>query len=369
MRIGIVTTVLSNNYGGILQNYALQTVLKRFGHEVITLGYTTSVPLSSRILSLCKRLLLFISGKHVRIKGWPSKRQQAIINSNTQRFINRYIEELKMYKLREIAKYESNGFDAVVVGSDQVWRGTGKNILPLFLQGFNDTQIRISYAASFGIDKWQFDAQTTIAIRESLARFKAISVREVSAIKLIRENLDLEAKQVLDPTMLLCKEDYCSIIGPEMPKDQVMVYILDNSEFKSNVINLAANHFSYRVIEVMPKHYFGSYPCPVEDCVFPPVEEWLKGFRDSKFVVTDSFHGTVFSIIFNKPFVTINNAVRGSARFHSLLSLFGLERRLVSSIGQAKEIISEPIDFNKVNRIIESKREDALDFIKTNLPS
>ena len=367
MRIGIITTVLSNNYGGILQNYALQTALKRLNYEVTTLGYTVSIPLKIKALSICKRLLLFLSGKKVKIKGWPSKKQEAIINSNTDRFIKKYINEIKRYDIKDIAKYDSCGYDAIVVGSDQVWRGT-RNKLPMFLYGFTKTPILISYAASFGIDTWQFDAQTTSAIKDSLARFKAISVRESSAVTLIQQELGLKAQHVLDPTMLLNKEDYCSIIGTDIPKNQVMVYILDKSDFKTNVANLVANQFGYKKITVMSKYHFGEYPCPIEDCVFPPVEDWLKGFRDSKFVVTDSFHGTVFSIIFNKPFVTINNSARGSARFQSLLSMFGLESRLVSSVEQANKIICEPIDYNNVNRIIESKREEAFNFLKTHLP-
>ena len=120
----------------------------------------------------------------------------------------------------------------------------------------------------------------------------------------------------------------------------------------------------------MPKRSF-SEPGrkDINDCVFPPVEEWIKGFIDAEFVITDSFHGTVFSILFNKPFIAIANKRRGLARFESLLKLFGLSERLVLnySIIQLEKMISQEIEWDNVNRILKDEQNKALNFSVTSL--
>ena len=105
----------------------------------------------------------------------------------------------------------------------------------------------------------------------------------------------------------------------------------------------------------------------IQKCIFPPIEQWIKGFMDADFVVTDSFHGTVFSIIFNKPFVAIVNKERGAARFTSLLNMFGLSDRLVYSIDDIEKIYSKSIDYDHVNDVLRSKRIESLEFIYSNL--
>ena len=106
----------------------------------------------------------------------------------------------------------------------------------------------------------------------------------------------------------------------------------------------------------------------IEKCIYPPVEQWIKGFMDAHFVVTDSFHGCVFSILFNKPFIAISNSGRGKSRFLSLLSIFGLEERLIDNPGDCvPELIGSVINWESVNSILEEKRKESFHFLKTHL--
>jgi polysaccharide pyruvyl transferase WcaK-like protein len=103
-------------------------------------------------------------------------------------------------------------------------------------------------------------------------------------------------------------------------------------------------------------------------CIYPPVTNWIRGFMDAEFVNTDSFHGTVFSINFNKPFISIGNKKRGMTRFDSLLKMFGLENRLIDSTDKnVLEIIHEKIDFIRVNKILDNKRKEAKLYMKNAL--
>ena len=136
----------------------------------------------------------------------------------------------------------------------------------------------------------------------------------------------------------------------------MMVYVLDRSPEKQRMINQVAVVRGLKPFTVMPEGARG---------VFPPVTQWLRGFMDAEYVVTDSFHGVAFSIIFNKPFIAIGNEGRGLARFTSVLKKFGLEERLVLTENElTKAKIDAEIDFVKVNKIKKIEQEFAFKFLE-----
>jgi exopolysaccharide biosynthesis predicted pyruvyltransferase EpsI len=201
-----------------------------------------------------------------------------------------------------------------------------------------------SYAASFGLSDWQFDIERTEKLRKLVKKFRSVSVREKDAVELCRDNLNIEAKWVLDPTMLLSKEDYISLFKdkfPEKSEGNLMTYIFDSSEEKNYLIKLVETERKLNAFTVMAH----------ENEEFPAVEKWLKGFYDAKFVLTDSFHGMVFSIIFEKPFLVILNKKRGSSRFLSLLSALGLEDRLIEQVEDFDtQLLKKDIDYEKIRK-------------------
>lgn len=369
MKIAILTLPLHTNYGGILQAYALQTVLERMGNEVIVLGKNNhaQLPLWKMPLSYSKRILKkYVLGKkdsRVFHEQWYNK-TYPIISQNTQKFIDKYIHYLTPTSLNSI---NPKDFDAIVVGSDQIWRPKYySKIENAYLEFAENWDIkRIAYAASFGTDKWEYSLSQTEKCKGLVQKFNAVSVRESAAVNLCKEHFGINALHVLDPTMLLDKNDYINLFeAAKTPKSpgNLLVYILDKTTEKTELVNKIAKEkglLPFRVNSLVENHN-----TPLEKRIQPPIEQWLRGFYDADFVVTDSFHACVFSIIFGKPFIAYGNASRGLSRFNSLLKMFSLEDRLTidSNIRQLQDI-----DWNVIEKKLNHLRIESFNFLKDNL--
>lgn len=226
----------------------------------------------------------------------------------------------------------------------------------------------MAYAASFGTDHLSEYSKAEIGIAlECIKLFNAVSVREETGIRLCRDYLKTNAVHVLDPTMLLNKNDYLKLIEDEdrsCSQDILLTYILDRTPEKSIIIEKISNFLHLSPCENGPiKTFSNIVENNASECIYPSISKWLAGFRDAQFVVTDSFHGTVFSILFNKPFVAILNPERGSSRFVSLLSMLHLEDRLITSTGNIDKICRKEIDYKDVNRILSLKKQDSMHFL------
>ena len=374
MKIGILTHPLTNNYGCILQNYALHLVLRGMGHEPITMDYTMSMPYKTIFTSFVSRILKRIKGIHLPLRGWPTQKEQDIINQNTREFVKGHIAITKTVAIRNLDVFCNAGFDAIVVGSDQVWRGDRKYIEKFFLSDFQNMDIhKIAYAASFGVDCWSFSKKKTIECATLLKKFKGISVREDSALNLCKKNFGVDAEWVLDPTFLINREVYEQLVRAKYPQisscKKMMVYVLDKSNGKKNIVSQVSKSLQLTPNEVMAKEKFSKVGSKgLSDCIFPSVEEWLKGIMEADFVVTDSFHGTVFSIIFNKPFLTMTNNSRGNSRLISLLGSLRLMDRLVGEDEvNIENVIKSSINYEETNALLSSWKNDSIRFIEKGL--
>lgn len=351
MRIGIITQPLTTNYGGILQNFALQRVLNNLGHKAYTIDYGR--------LSWLSYLHNWVSFVRIAFRG--NSLETPIEYENKQRGFRQFIGKHIRTTVPRSGKIDwslvkSLRFDAIVVGSDQVWRPCyNYDIMAMFLKPIGGKIRKIAYAASFGTDVWEFSDSQTNECRELIKSFTGVSVREEDGVGMCKQHLDCEATWVLDPTLLLTKEDYQEVcIDVECKKPFVFAYILDESEKKVSEIKrfAAAKGLEYMIKSAGPK-------AEAKDTI----EEWLSYFRDAECVITDSFHGTVFSILFNKDFMVFGNDKRGNSRFNSLLGLFSLQNRLVASIPN----VWPAIDWNAVNSSHKSKREDSLNWLISKL--
>lgn len=380
MKIGILTQPLHSNYGGLLQNYALQQTLVRAGHEVETIDWGGGSGLHETLYRIKIRVLhTLFPNKYPQLKYRPNKKERAIIQRNTNHFINTYINHTEaMHSYEEFVKQASKGkYDAYVVGSDQCWRPCYNAFLPsMFLDFVQDKQVkRIAYAASLGTDKWEFTPQQTAVFVPLAKKFDMVSVREDSGVKLCKEHLGVDAVHVLDPTMLLTKEEYIQLIEKEKePKSNgtLFNYILDPDAKKSAFIQKVAKAKGLKAFQVLPKcqaeiRTKEDVKKRIEDCVFPGVTTWLRAFMEADMTIVDSFHGMVFSIIFNKPFWAIGNVSRGMSRFTSLLKMFHLEDRLLDADNLDDVDFSKPIDWTMVNGILEEKRRECKKLLLTNL--
>lgn len=364
MKIGILTQPLLGNYGGIVQNFALQHTLRRLGHDPYTVVYTNRITLSCWLemkFNYLKRRLLGRKG----LTPPPSYKEYMSVYNNLN-FILRNIAITPFMGRRDFAKNISKEcFEGYVVGSDQTMRplyNRGHRLYKMYLDFLdkNCTARKITYAASFGVDGWEYTKEQTEICRQLAQRFDAISVREASGVELCRRYLGVEAIHLLDPTMLLSSDDYRSVSqtsNVRLPEGDLLVaYILDMTPQKRQYIEELSKANNLK------PYYLGKR---TEDGTLPNVESWLAGFDNAKYVVTDSFHGTVFSIIFNRPFSTIGNKSRGLDRFYSLLEMFDLKERLVD-IDSPIELLSDP-DWEHVNELKSKWQELSIEFLKSNL--
>ena len=399
MKVGILTQPLTNNYGGLLQAYALQTTLERMGHEVVILNRRMPfvpdvandafVPTVIRMMKNCVKFL--IRKPLIKVYHELLSHQHIVANRLTEIFIVTYHHKSPDFSTTDsLAAYcRKQGFDAYIVGSDQCWRPLYSPCLPnYFLDFAKDWNVkRLSYAASFGVDHWEYSDDETRLCASLAQKFDAVSVREESGIALCKDYLGVDAVHVLDPTMLLDANDYNNLVEDFDPKifniapehrvkttidvkdKKLFCYVLNKNEQKKDFIQTVSRAKGLTPVECMPKDFRAQEvfeKCP-DDCTFPPVEIWLQSFRDSEMVIADSFHGTVFSIIYNKPFWVLGNPDRGMARFQSLLRMFGLEDRLVTPDKLATLDFDAPIDWNSVNARREALKQKSLDFLKENL--
>jgi len=362
MKIAILTQPLHNNYGGLLQAYALQKVLKGVGHDVWTVDIQFKRSLPGRLKGLIGRVIRrFILQQQIPVQ--PNENEKKIIAQHTSRFVKENIKTTeRISSVRQIHQLNKYEFDAYIVGSDQVWRPCYSPVSTFFLDFLNGNEKvkRIAYAASFGVDTWEFSPKLTERCKKLAPQFDAISVREDSGVTLCKEYLGVDATHVLDPTLLLEKEDYIALIEkdqtPAKP-NSLMVYVLDQTPEKTRIIEKVRNQLGLEINSVMPKKSYNKESREtIADCIYPSVTQWLRGFMDAEFVVTDSFHGTVFSIIFNKPFIVIGNESRGMSRFISLLKKLKVEDRLIFPNRLTEELITNPIDWDEVNSILDKKR-------------
>ena len=373
MKVGIVTLPLHTNYGGILQSYALKTAIESLGHEAIVFDQKnkTWFPTlwKAPFIYMKRGLLKAVKGSRGPevFKEYRIRREFPVVAAHLAPFVKGNISPKLLNGFSEINVGE---YDAFVVGSDQVWRpkyfvGDIENAFLAFTRGYDVK--RIAYAASFGTEDLEYEYTTLEECSKLLAEFDAVSVREASAVTMCSEWFDCDsAVNVADPVLLLTMKEYSAIAAGTSSrpcKGKVLSYILDKSPAKQVILNLVSRWTSRDVYDASVTPTDRNIPLP--NRVVPPMEEWLSCFEDAEYVVTDSFHGCVLSLIFHKPFLVIGNAHRGMARFLSLLETVGLENRLVQGIDPDDdgEYWLEPIDWDDVDERLKSFRDKSMDYL------
>lgn len=345
--IGLVGLWGNYNYGSALTYYALYRVLRAMGYSVLLIE-------------------------------WPEDSDMKPF-AFAQRF---EIEPYESYEIAPPARSREDMFrynamcDMIVHGSDQVMSSTilqGMQDNPL-LKWSNSQKRTIGCAFSFGHEKLEITKEKQEEIQVYLKRYDAISVRESSGTAIMKEMFGIVAQHVLDPVFWCDKTAYMHLAGRYL-KDKAYVlecfsYMLYPSEEKVRAVKHVADAMdcSFSIVgdgalQEMQDRY------EVKIQVGKSVEKWLADLMQSRFVVTDSFHGTCFAILFRKDFITIGNAQYGLARFTSLLEQLGLRERLVLN---AQEVIGntrllEPIDYDAVEQKLEPLREEALTWLRNAL--
>lgn len=358
MKIGILTVPYNNNYGGYLQSFALMSAIRKLGHDVILINRRPECD-----TSCFKHISGFIKHHILRDKTrlYNKKSMEKFYCLKGEKmipFVNKHISPKtdSLYRINDYINLKKYKLDAVIVGSDQVWRPQYvPNIYEYFLECIPNNIRKIAYAASFGSDKLEYNTDVLNHCKDLLNFYRAVSVREKSGKDLLERYFGYkQAKVVLDPTMLLHKDDYLNIIGKVPTSASVFAYILDRTEEKEEIILHLGELYNNSVFDIMKIPKYAPYYS---------IEEWLNGINRAKIVITDSYHGTVFSILFNKPFYVINNYKRGNSRITDLLSMFNLNDRLISSANDIPHN-NETIDWTNVNNRLSQLQNKSFDFLK-----
>lgn len=355
MNIAIITLYGDENYGNKLQNYALQEVIGSLGNKANTLIFSRSNNLFKKFLST------FIIHTNNGRKLKPLK--ELIRTHNFKTFSKKFLKTniIKGCEGRYNDILEEK-YDMFVVGSDQVWnplfwsRSNGLDDVCIYLLTFTKKR-KISYAASFGIT--DISDKSKNLIENELKKFTAISVRELSG-KSILENMGLNSEVVLDPTLLLSRDNWKKLESNLIPVHEkfIMIYFLGEMEksIKNMIIQYAKSN-NLKIIDIMDEKskYYVKGP-----------ELFIELIDKAEIVMTDSFHATVFSLIFHTKFAVFNRIHSNKSDMSSrIISLFNtLDLKLSLSDNSNLFIFTE---FGEVDYKLSKEKDNSLNFLKNNL--
>ena len=371
----IRTLPLSNgNYGGILQAYALQRVLVDLGLSPVT-DLSVSNPLPAWGRTLARLVVRRLPARCLRSRPAAEALDSVMADELAEplrEFVSEYIAGTELFSRRGVVDPTIlSGFTTLLVGSDQVWRRRYGDVRSFLFDFVGDRDVRlVSYAASFGQDHLEGYSRRLIRHTAALARrFDSISVRERSGVSICLQHWGIHAHQHVDPTLLLTRDHYASVgaRGADLSPG-CLTYVLDESAHGRACVDAVCDvtHLSETRLHRRPASYpqYRSAPAEYRRADVPT---WVRAFADARFVVTDSFHGTVFAILNNTPFVTIANPGRGSTRFDTLLDTVGLSDRLVTSTDDARAAAQREISWERVNEVLERARDDGLGYLRAAL--
>ena len=339
LKIGIITFHWGTNYGAVIQAYALQTYLSKLGHDVSIINYRPK---------RYKKTLLkcFLTP---RIWNYKSRIKEYLKEFKLKKFRSKYLNETILYKSQNGLKCNAPKLDVYICGSDQIWNptftigGEGKPTSTYFLNFGGSHVRRIAYAVSFGCKDYP-KAAAEIA-KKYISSFKAISVRENSGLEIVSKLGVNNAVKLADPTLLLKKKEYEVILKQKAKtRNNAFVYILRGENQVTKKIKAYLNR-NYAIES--PNSFFNQYS----------LEGWLGGIYNASIVLTNSFHGMVFALIFHVPFIVLPAKRKGSGmndRFNTLLSHLNLEHRMITEfeVDKLDKLIQEEIDWHKIDQLL-----------------
>ncbi len=366
MKVGLITLSCAFNYGAVLQTYALYSFLEENGFDAEVIDY---IP-ERYNLDSNNFVENFLDNTRIWKKSWVLKfiwkhTRYVDMKDNRKNFRDFVEKKMKLSKA-----YYSNGelekdipqVDIYITGSDQVWNSDflwrGIIDLPYYLAFTEENARRISYASSFG--KKSLSEVEAELVKKYLSRYEAISIRENSGVEIV-ENLGLEATEVVDPTLLMDEVFYERLI----PQKKLVVdkyILLFQINFNKDLYQVAkgiAKKNGMKLLVLIPDRV-QRYKCIFNSIILPRVEDWLWYIKNAEFIITDSFHGTIFSILMNKNFAT-SSVVGCNNRIYNLLQNVELVDRIMQEIScvEIDKILSRQINFVVVKQKIKSLQAES----------
>ena len=377
MKIGLLTILNVNNYGAELQAFALHNKLKQMGYDNEVINYLyyknpdfkkepESKPLiKTNFKNKLKDFVLKWLDKYSSLK-YPK-----IAKIRKQRFDDFHKEHTVVSKVYNSysALYKAQlEYDTFIVGSDQVWNpNNGTNIAPFFLTFAPKKAKKIAYASSFGVG--DVNQAFYPQYKEWLNNIDCLATRESDGVQIIKEVTGRDAVHVVDPTLLLSKKQWEKILVPyNSDKPYLLFFVFKKNAFAEDLAYEIQKQTGYQIIRVCKNEI------PLENDKnilnirdFGPAE-FLGLYQKASFVITTSFHGSIFSLIFEKPFYTITPASKNNnSRQQSLMELIGLEERLVKEGSEVDLTKWEAIDFDRVGKVLKNEIEKSENYLEQSL--
>lgn len=366
-RVGLVTSFRELNYGAELQAYALQSIINSLGYEcdIVWIKTFLSKHRDIRIRKVIMMLLKMLRHPSIIASTFNiyGKSFSEEYTDGSKRYFEEFVQnnlKVEYYTYSELKK-SAKKYYKYVCGSDQIWNANAVYVDPLYYLQFAPREKRVAYAPSFGGD--YVPDYNKKAIKKFLEGFDTISVREEAGKRICAELINKDVQVVLDPTLLLDKEQWIERFDLSKSEDEyILVYFLNKpNPILIDILNII-NPNKIKVIEIPYKHGLDEDFINVDA---GPIE-FLNLVYNAKYVITDSFHGTVFSIIFNKQFYTVKRDYgmkqEQSERLKSLLGMLNLKGHYITDKFEIDEI-----DYSGVNEIMNNERNKSLDYLRTEL--
>ncbi len=362
MKIACITFHNSSNYGAVLQTYALKEYMTSLGHEYQIINYSNPEKLKFDSIFGRNKDLNF-GGYLYKLISFP---YNAYVKKKFILFSNKYLNITRMYHTHEELKTLNGEYDYFICGSDQVWNASMVRYDSAYFLSFvyNKAQ-KFSYAASFG--------KNTIAEKDvnfyskMLSEIDRISVREKSGLNIVKKCSNKEAQVVLDPTLLLTSNQWGEIaVIPNVSKPYILAYVLRHDKVVQSFLDKLKKQTGMKVIYISR-----GFVSMLRDgaTAIPSPEEWVGLFLNASYVVTTSFHGTAFSVNFNKPFFSfIQGDVNTdtNSRIVDFLESVELDNRIYTNSSDEKIDLIVP-NFEKANKKLAKYRNESKQYIKDSL--
>ena len=376
-KIGIITILKVNNYGAELQAYATQKVLQLMGYEAEIIDYLfyknphhkrTKMSAPTAKMSLKKHLQEFLFPILANWKARHYRKAQEMRNAKFEQFHKDNTKLSVCYDTLDKLKAAKLDYDVLISGSDQVWNpGIYSCLDPYLLRFGTEKMKRVAYASSFGVSSLPKDVKEYY--KEALQNYSAISVREDKAIDIVKSVSGCDAQLVLDPTLLLNKEQWMTVAKPveNLPDEPfVLIYELSNIPYIKQVAKYISGQTSKPIVRICKNASPEDHEPEIINIIDAGPAEFLYLFDKAGYVVTNSFHGTAFSINFNKQFYTIiPKGKSNNSRQRSLLKLMDCENRMLIEGSAMPEI--KMLDAKKVAAILHREREKSMNYLKESI--
>ena len=375
-KVGLITIYMVFNYGAELQAYATQKVLKLMGYDAELINYpfyknkrhiSTKASKPTFPFSIEKKISEWAYPKIARLKILlQHNRNEKKRIDNFLQFHNENTSLSPEYRTIESLYNSVKKYDAYVVGSDQVWNpGIYSSLDPYFLKFAPKKSKRLSYASSFGVS--HIPDYTNNYFRDALSELDNISVREENAVQLVNDLCGKEALWVLDPTLLLNVREWMEVAKPvaDLPEKYLLLYELTPCPYLKELALKIAKEEDLKVVRITKDAALVEKDGSIINVTDAGPSEFLWMFDHADFVVTNSFHGTAFSINFNKDFFVVTPArMNNNSRQQSILRLFNLSERIIKEGEPLPANNLWKIDFVPVNDILERERTKSKDYLK-----